>query len=438
MSPMKLTRPRVTLAIGAALALGVVACGGQGAEDEGPIRVGASLPLTGQFSIPGAKHRDGYEYCAKVINDRGGLMGRQVELMVRDNRSDTETAVSQHERFINVDDVDLMFGTFSSLLTFPTSTVTERAQMVLPVPSGAALEIWERGYQHLFYFQQDAAEYIGKSPINALVDYRDQGVISDEDFPKTAAVVHADDFFANGIAAGLLGGSVEVPGQDPVSLEPGFLAEAGIEPVLTEQWPEGFNNWISLANKIRSSEAELLLAGTASPDEAINLANALKTVNYRPKVIYMSQGTQSEFQENLGDTANGIMAHSSWHPSAEWEGVLAGQPISNADFVEGFEQEYDRTPDEDEAIPFALCQGMAQAVEATEGTDQQELREWFASRTEAEPVETILGPFHWDERGLPVGRDFLMTQWQDGELNFVYPRDEFPGVSEIVYPKPAW
>ncbi|GIT06471.1 MAG: hypothetical protein CM1200mP30_01010 [Pseudomonadota bacterium] len=35
-----------------------------------------------------------------------------------DNRSDTETAISQYERFINVDKVDLVFGTFSSKLFF--------------------------------------------------------------------------------------------------------------------------------------------------------------------------------------------------------------------------------------------------------------------------------------------------------------------------------
>ncbi|MQA86644.1 MAG: ABC transporter substrate-binding protein [Streptosporangiales bacterium] len=438
MSPMKCTRPRVMLAIGAVLVFGLAACGGQGAEGEGPIRIGASLPLTGQFSIPGAKHRDGYQYCAKVINDRGGLMGRRVELLVRDNRSDTETAVSQYERFINVDDVDLVFGTFSSLLTFPSSAVTERNQMILPVPSGGALEIWARGYKHIFYFQQLPAEYTGKSPINTLVTYRDEGVIPADEFPKTAAVVHTDDFFANGIAAGLLGRDVEVPGREPISLAPGALADAGIKPVLQEKWPEGFNNWISLANKIRSSKAELLLVGTASPDEAINLVNALKTVNYKPKMVYMSQGTQSEFQENLGEAANGIMSHSTWHPQAQWEGTLAGKPFSNADFVDGFKKAYNRPPDEDEAIPFAVCQGMAQAVEATEGTDNQEIREWLSSRTEGDPVRTILGPFNWDDRGLTVGRDFVMTQWQDGELKFVYPRDEFPGVSELVFPKPAW
>jgi branched-chain amino acid transport system substrate-binding protein len=31
-----------------------------------------------------------------------------------------------------------------------------------------------------------------------------------------------------------------------------------------------------------------------------------------------------------------------------------------------------------------------------------------------------------------------MTQWQDGELKFVYPLDEFPGTSDLIFPKPEW
>jgi branched-chain amino acid transport system substrate-binding protein len=66
------------------------------------------------------------------------------------------------------------------------------------------------------------------------------------------------------------------------------------------------------------------------------------------------------------------------------------------------------------------------------------MRDWLAARTEDDPVKTILGDFYWDERGLPVGKPMLMTQWQDGELQFVYPVGDFPGTAELVWPKPEW
>ncbi len=81
---------------------------------------------------------------------------------------------------------------------------------------------------------------------------------------------------------------------------------------------------------------------------------------------------------------------------------------------------------------------MEQAVRATGTTDNAALRDWLASRTADDPVRTILGDFYWDERGLPLDKPFLMTQWQDGELEFVYPVGEFPGTVDLVWPKPEW
>jgi branched-chain amino acid transport system substrate-binding protein len=49
-----------------------------------------------------------------------------------------------------------------------------------------------------------------------------------------------------------------------------------------------------------------------------------------------------------------------------------------------------------------------------------------------------LGNFNWDEKGLPIDRDYNLTQWQDGSLAFVYPIGDFPGTVDMVYPKPEW
>jgi branched-chain amino acid transport system substrate-binding protein len=240
--------------------------------------------------------------------------------------------------------------------------------------------------------------------------------------------------------AGLTGKQETIAGTDTViDLAPGALAEAGIEVVFEQQWPEeGFSDWITLANSVKGSGADMLIGYTASPDEAIQLVRGLQTVGYQPETVILGQGTQVEFSEALGDAANGVMIHSAWHPAVEWEGVLADKPFTNQDFIQAFEDRFGREPDEDEAIPFATCQGMEQAIRATGSTDNEVLRDWLASRSAEEPVKTILGDFHWDERGLPEGKSFLITQWQDQDLKFVYPVGEFPGTSELLWKKPAW
>ena len=412
--------------------------GGDGAPEGEPIVMGASLPLTGEFSIGGTKHADGYQFCVDEINARGGLLGRPVELIVEDNRSDTEVTVNQTERFITVENVDVLLGTFSSLLGFPASTVAEQNQMIYPVPSSGALRLYLRGYEYLFYFQQLPAEFTGSSMVDLIDYYEEQGIIDER--PQTAAVIDADDFFASAIAAGFKGGPpVEIPDTgETVGLEPGFLEELGMELVFEETWPIGFTDWLTLANSIRSADADFLAVSTASPDEAIALTQALQTVGYQPPLVYMSQGAQTEFGEALGDAANGITIHSVWSPTANFEGTLAGEPYTNQDFVDNFTEAFGQPPDEDEAIPFAVCQGVSQAIEGTGGTDNVALSEWMHGLSGDEAVRTIMGEYQWDERGIPAERSFLVNQWQDGELEFVFPVGEFEGTTDLIYPKPEW
>jgi branched-chain amino acid transport system substrate-binding protein len=257
--------------------------------------------------------------------------------------------------------------------------------------------------------------------------------------PETAAIVYADDFFTNSIAAGLLGEVVEIPGSDEtVDLSPGVVEEAGIDIVYTEQWPQGYTDWINLANSIKSSNADMLFLLANSPDDGIQLMRALQTVDYNPMAVYSSQGSQREWEEELGSAVNGLMTHASWHPQANFTGRFLGREFTNQEFMDTFEEAYGVVPDEDAAIPFALAMGMEQAVRATGTTDNDAIREWFEERTADDPVRTILGPFHWDDRGLPIGKPFIMVQWQDQDLEFVYPRGQFPGVEDLVWPKPEW
>jgi branched-chain amino acid transport system substrate-binding protein len=400
-----------------------------------PVTFGASLPLTGGLATNGQKHKEGYELCIDLINKAGGLLGEPASLISSDNQSVNETGQAQIERLINQDKVSVLLGTFSSRITFAQSSVAEQNKRVYPIPSGVALQIYERGYKYIFNFQPNAAEYLGKSFEGLMKD-----LVKADQLPKTAAVVWADDFYANAAVAGLTGEKRTIAGTDKeIDLSPGALADAGMEVVLKQQWPEeGFSDWITLANTVKQSGAELVVGFTASPDEAIQLVRAFKTIDYQPKVAIMGQGTQAEFHDQLAEAAEGILIHSSWHPAVEWVGTLGGKDFTNQEFIDAFKEKFGKEPDEDNAIPFATCQGMAQAVAAVGSTDNDKIRDWLAARTADDPVKTILGSFNWDEKGLPKDKPFLITQWQGGELKFVYPVGQFPGTTDLVWPKPNW
>ena len=399
------------------------------------IKIGASMPLTGMFAVPGSKHLEGYKMCVDMINQNGGWLGKKVILLGIDNRSDTETAISQYERFINVDKVDLVFGTFSSKLTFPTSTILAKYNYTLPIPSGGALRIYRRGFKNLFYFQSNPAEYYGKQLLGVVQDRASAG-----DQPTSVALVHADDFFANSIANGLLGNKVKLPGSGKLveDMAPGYIAQAGMKLVYHEQWPEeGFSDWLTLANSIKNSGAEMVIGMMASPEEAVQLTRALKTVRHNPKHLMLTQGTQSEFLEGLGAATEGIMIYSAWHKDAPFEGTLAGKRMNNSDFVAKYKAMNGKLPDEDVAITFALCQGIDQAVNATRTVDNDRIMAWLHTRSSRNPVKTILGDYYWDATGLPINKQALIVQWQGRELKFIYPTNEFQA-SPIVSPKPAW
>jgi branched-chain amino acid transport system substrate-binding protein len=124
--------------------------GGGGAADD-PIAIGVSLPLTGDFSEPGKGVQRGFEAWAKIVNDGGGLLGRQVELKILDDQSSADRVVADYEQLIGRDQVDLVFGPFSSRLVIPSARVAEEYGMLFVEPAGAAKEVFEQGFKNLFY-----------------------------------------------------------------------------------------------------------------------------------------------------------------------------------------------------------------------------------------------------------------------------------------------
>ena len=56
-----------------------------GAQAESPIRIGAALAQTGLNAVPGPNQLRGYQLCVKHVNNKGGVLGRKLELVVNDD-----------------------------------------------------------------------------------------------------------------------------------------------------------------------------------------------------------------------------------------------------------------------------------------------------------------------------------------------------------------
>src|SRR5918992_1120269 len=189
--------------------------GGGGGEASGdPIKVGASLPLTGEFSEPGKAARQGYEVWEAMVNEKGGLIdGRPVEMVIKDDQSNQNTIVADYNALISRDQVDLLLGTFSSLLNLPASAVAERNRMLYVEPAGGAPELFDRGFRYLFFAQQATADKQGELWANYIAE------LPEGERPKTAAYPTLDDPFAQPTSEGI----------------EAILKPAGIETVRSEE-----------------------------------------------------------------------------------------------------------------------------------------------------------------------------------------------------------
>lgn len=395
-------------ALGVTMTLALGACGGDGGGSAGtddPIVVGISLPLSGDFSEPGKGVQRGYEAWAKITNDKGGLLGRKVELKILDDQSNADRVVADYEQLIGKDNVDLVVGPFSTRLVVPAARVAEEYGMLFVEPAGAAKEVFQQGFKNLFY----AAPAVANDHYNHLAEYI--LALPADQKPKTAAYAAMDDPFAQGTAYGLKE----------------KLEAAGIRTVVDEVYPPNTTDFGSIAAKIAASKADILVGGSQYQD-GVNLIVALQQLKYQPKLAAFSTApTNPEFAKAIGNKTEGILSPTGYTQKAPYP--------SNKEFVEKYTAQFGSPPEEDEANAYTTGQVVAAAVTAAgcaeQGDCQKKLVDWVRKNT----VETVVGPLSWDETGKPKGAH-MIQQWVGGEIQIVLPADAKE--IDLVYPKPAW
>jgi ABC-type branched-subunit amino acid transport system substrate-binding protein len=391
-----------------ALALIAAACGGAesggGEQGEGPIRIGASLPLTGDFSQPGTAAKQGYEIWEQMINDAGGLLGRDVELVILDDASDQNTVVADYNRLISRENVDLLLGTFSSLLNLPASAVAERNRMVYVEPAGGAPEIFERGFKYLFFAQPATAPH----QADIFVEYLKSLPAGQR--PKTAAYPVQDDPFT-------------VPVIDTIQSE---LEGMGVETVYSKVYPPDTTNFDTIANSISSENPDLVAQGAVFED-GVGLIRSMQKAGYNPSILFQTSApsNSTQYSDAIGvENTEGVFYTVSWSPDADY-------PM-NAEFVRAYDEKFGGEPPEDAADAFAAAQVLQTAVEEVGEIDQDSIADYLHENS----VETILGELSWDETGAPE-QEFILAQWQSGAPEVVLP-EEVATADRVIFPKPDW
>ena len=395
-------RMSAVTALVAASALGLAACGnggGSGSSDK-EITIGASLPLTGDFSEPGKAAKQGYEVWQAMVNEKGGLLGRKVELVIKDDASNQNTVVSDYNALISQDNVDLLLGTFSSLLNLPASSVAEKNRMLYVEPAGGSPDMFNRGYKYLFFAQQATADKQGL----VFADWVKN--LPADQRPQTAAYPTLDDPFA-------------APNVDGIRQ---VLESAGIKTVYKTTYAIDTKNFDSIVASMKSADPDLVVHG-ATFEDGVGLTRAMLKSGWTPNMFYETSTPSfaDQYVQAVGEqNTEGVMYAVSYSPEADTPG--------NKEFVAEYQKMFGSDiPPEDAADAYAAAQVMQAAVEAVGSIDDQlKLADWLRDNS----VDTILGPLSWEDTGAPKS-DFLIGQWLNGTAEIVLPPDAATAKPEV-------
>jgi branched-chain amino acid transport system substrate-binding protein len=354
------------------------------AETAPPIRVGATLSLSGQYQRLGLDQLQGMQMWAADVNRRGALLGRDVEILYYDDRSDPETSARLYERLITEDRVDLLLGPYSSDITYAASAVAERHDFPMVATGAAASKIWSRGYRNIFQIDTPADRYMDLP----LQFAQEQGL-------SRVALVHADAEFPREVAQGARRKA----------------AELGMQIVFDAEYVESSEDFQALVGSLAASEPEVLIGGTYL-DDSVRLVGAVRDAGLRPGIIALTVGpSQKLFGDALGEDAENVMGVVAWMRS----GFL---PMAY-DFSYRYKAKYGSNAAVHAAYGYAGGQVLEAAVRLAGSLDHDAVREQLRTMT----FRSILGPYRVDETGAQTAKDTYVLQWQTGFRLLILPEE---------------
>src|SRR5579863_8890846 len=378
----------------------------------GPIVIGASLSLDGNFQDDGLAFQKGYELWAKDVNAKGGLLGRQVKLDIINDHSLVNDVVANYQTLFGTDHVNLAFGPFSSLLTGPASAVAARYGMAFVEGAGGAPAVFDTPSNQADHDVFDVSLPIADEMV-PFVNYIANLPAADR--PKTAAYPMAQDPFAD----------------PPVQLAQTLLSNLGIKVVYSNIFPEDPTQYKAPAQAVAATGAQLVVLGSTDVPTVQAFTQAFEQAHYTPKMFIAASGPDqgSAFTSAVGTAnADGMMVPNGWYP---------GYPNkASQQMVQEYVALYHGSPsgvNADVAEAYSVGQVVAQAVIATGGTDNAKIIAYLHSGVE---LNSVQGTVKFDALGENGAAAAFVFQWQKGNFDEVLPNR--PGSVQILATKPAW
>lgn len=393
----------------AAAATGASSQASGGTSAGKPIVIGASLSLSGDFSADGQAFERGYKLWASDVNRNGGLLGRPVELKIVSDASSPTQVVTNYQKLIGSDKVDLVFGPFSTFLTVPSSKIASRYGYAFVEGAGGAPSVFQEGLKDVFDVSlpvKDELVPVAQWAISLPPGKR----------PTTVALPTSNDPFT----------------EPQIQVVKTMFQNAGIKVVYSKVFPAEVTDFTPIADQVAQSGAQMVVLGSVDVPTVSAFVQAFAQQHYNPKILAASAGPDqgAAFVKAVGtaDTA-GIMYPNGWFGGAD---IPASKTM-----VQEYINKYGGTPSDvnaDVAEAYSVGQVLAQAVKSTNSVDNSKIIAYLHSGA---TMQSVQGPVKFDSLGENNSAIPYIFQWQQGKTVQVLPSSAAGSVSPL-FPKPKW
>ncbi len=351
---------------------------------EQPIKIGVSLGLTGRFSVMSDALYKGFKLWEQRVNRDGGILGRPVRVVARDDHSDPERAKDLYIQFIEEEKVDFLFAPYSSLITKAVLPIAERNDIPLLIAGAAADSLWEMGCRNAIGIYTPASKFsVGFLELLVL-----QGL-------DGIAIVYAEDPF-----------SIELAESSRK-----WAKRFGLRVLFYKGFKKGTRQLDPFALEAKKLNCRVLMV-CGHMNESVDMVEALKRIGWRPKAFYASVGpTFQAFYDTCGPDAEGVFGTSLWEPRANYPGAQK--------FERDFTLAFGMAPGYHAGLAYAAGQVLEEAIRESGGLDREKVR----SSLHRLDTMTIIGRFGVDSKGKQVRQHAFITQWQEGKKELVWPRE---------------
>jgi branched-chain amino acid transport system substrate-binding protein len=361
------------------------------AGEEAAIAIGAVVSESGAHAASAAEYRKGLELWEEQVNAAGGLLGRRVELRLKDDGSEAVRAGEAYAELIR-GGAQVLIGPYGSAATLTAAAEAERGRRVLLNAAGPSSEVHKRALQYVFQTLPPYAAYAD----GVLWAAREAGV-------ESLYIAARDDAASRDMA--------EATQTQARSL--------GFGSVTLEVYSGRTDDFLPLLYHAMKVNADGWLAFGEARDAA-EMVKILKKEGYVPKVVYARAAVEPRFIKLIGQDAEFILGSKEYDPRFTTAG--------NAEFVKAFTAKWSAPPGPLAAAGYTAGVVLAAGVRRAGSVEPQKLRAALATLQ----VDTLLGPYRVDPAsGVQIGMKPVLLQIVKGRAQPLWP-EAFAGERSLV------